>query len=44
MPGQQPFVQPANPYQPPVQQQPQTAPALEKDDLGVPAYLRKAKK
>ena len=30
--------------QPPVQQQSQAAPAVEKDDLGVPAYLRKAKK
>lgn len=40
--GQQPYAQQANPYQPP-QHQPQAAPA-EKDDLGVPAYLRKAKK
>lgn len=44
VPGQQPFVQPANPYQPPVQQPVQPASSAEKDDLGVPAYLRKAKK
>ena len=43
MPGQQPYVQQANPYQPPMQQAP-PAPAADKDDLGVPAYLRKAKK
>lgn len=42
-PGQQPYMQQApNPYQPPtVQQQP---PAAEKDDLGVPAYLRRGSK
>ena len=41
--GQQPYIQPAaNPYQP--SSQPQVQNAVEKDDLGVPAYLRKAKK
>ncbi len=45
-PNQQPYVQPAsNPYQAPLQQQQQqTPPAVEKDDLGVPAYLRRVKK
>ncbi|NLA52776.1 MAG: cell division protein FtsZ [Clostridiales bacterium] len=42
-PSQQPYVQPAsNPFQAPVQQH--TPPAVEKDDLGVPAYLRRVKK
>ena len=38
-PTQPPYVQQANPYQPPVR--PQQPAAAEKDDLGVPAYLRR---
>ena len=41
-PGQAPYVQQANPYQPPVR--PQQPFAAEKDDLGVPAYLRRGTK
>ncbi len=44
VPGQQPFVQSPSAYQPPVQQPAQPVSTAEKDDLGVPAYLRKAKK
>jgi cell division protein FtsZ len=39
---QSPYIQPAAPYQPPVRSQ-QPA-AAEKDDLGVPAYLRRGSK
>ena len=45
--GQQPFQQPQQgtqgPYQPPMQPQPQQPQMAEKDDLGVPAYLRRKK-
>jgi hypothetical protein len=45
--GQQPFQQPQqgtqSPYQPPMQPQPQQPQMAEKDDLGVPAYLRRKK-
>jgi cell division protein FtsZ len=41
--GQSPYLQQANPYQPPIRQQQQPA-AAEKDDLGVPAYLRRGAK
>ena len=43
----QPYVpgqQPVNPYQPPQQHQPQQPDVAEKDDLGVPAYLRRGSK
>lgn len=44
VPGQQPQGQPVpNPYQPPAMQ-PHQPPAAEKDDLGVPAYLRRGSK
>ena len=41
-PPQSPYIQTAAPYQPPVR--PQQPPASEKDDLGVPAYLRRGSK
>ena len=45
-PGQQPpyVQQQPNPYQPPQQRQPQQPSMAEKDDLGVPAYLRRGVK
>jgi len=40
---QSPYLQQVNPYQPPLRQ-PQQPAAAEKDDLGVPAYLRRGVK